>query len=77
MAENYRMIEVAKERAVNRTGDGVTEITPEDMVGKIEWTEGGDRSYYDGFVDYHGPSDYRDMMQFKYKSQLMLALLYI
>lgn len=34
MAENYRMIEVAKERAVNRTGDGVTEITPEDMVGK-------------------------------------------
>lgn len=60
MAKNYRMIEVAKERAVRRTGDGVTEITPEDMVGKIEWTESGDRSYYDGFVDYHGPSNYQD-----------------
>lgn len=54
MAENYRMIEVAKERAIRRTGDGMTEITPEDVVGKIEWREGGDRSYYDGFVDYHG-----------------------
>lgn len=60
MAENYRMIEVAKERAIRRTGDGMTEITPEDVVGKIEWREGGDRSYYDGFVDYHGSSDYRD-----------------
>ena len=60
MVENYRMIEVAKERAVRRTGDGVTEITPEDMVGKIEWTESGDRSYYDGFADYHGPSNYQD-----------------
>ena len=60
MAENYRMIEVAKDRAIRRTGDGMTEITPEDVVGKIEWREGGDRSYYDGFVDYHGPGDYRD-----------------
>ena len=60
MAKNYRMIEVAKERAVRRTGDGVTEITPEDMTGKIEWTEGGNRSYYDGFADYHGPRGYRD-----------------
>lgn len=59
MDENYRIIEIAKERAINRTG-GVTEITPEDIVGKIEWTEGGDRSYYDGFIDYHGPNDYRD-----------------
>lgn len=47
------MIEFAKDRAVSRTAEGVTEITPEDMVGKIEWTEGGDRSY-NGFVDYHG-----------------------
>lgn len=54
MAENYKMIEFAKERAVRRTGEGVTEITPEDMVGKIEWTEGGERSYYNGFEDYHG-----------------------
>lgn len=54
MAENYKMIEFAKDRAVSRTAEGVTEITPEDMVGKIEWTEGGDRSYYTGFVDYHG-----------------------
>ena len=54
MAENYKMIEFAKERAIRRTGDGVTEITPEDMVGKIEWTEGSDRSYYNGFEDYHG-----------------------
>lgn len=61
MADNYRMIEVAKDRAVARTADGVTEITPEDVVGKIEWTEGGARSYYDGFVDYHGPSDYQDV----------------
>lgn len=60
MAENYRMIEIAKERAVKRTSDGVTEITPGDVVGKIEWTESGDRSYYDGFVDYHGSSNYRD-----------------
>ena len=54
MAENYKMIEFAKERAIRRTGDGVTEITPEDMVGKIEWSEGSDRSYYNGFEDYHG-----------------------
>lgn len=60
MTENYRMIEIAKERAVRRTADGVTEITPEDIGGKIEWSEGGDRSYYDGFVNYHGPSGYRD-----------------
>ena len=54
MAENYKMIAFAKERAIRRTGDGVTELTPEDMVGKIEWSEGGDRSYYNGFEDYHG-----------------------
>lgn len=60
MAENYKMIEFAKDRAVKRTIDGVTDITPEDMVGKIEWSEGGNRSYYNDFVDYHGPSDYRD-----------------
>ena len=60
MYENLVMVEIDKDRAINITCDGVTEITPEDMVGKIEWTEGGDRSYYNGFVDYHGPSDYRD-----------------
>ena len=54
MAENYKMIELAKDRAVSRTAEGVTEITPEGMVGKIKWTDGGDRSYYNGFVDYHG-----------------------
>ena len=54
MKENYKMIEFAKERAVKRTGNGVTEITPEDMVGKIEWSESGERSYYNGFEDYHG-----------------------
>lgn len=52
--DNYRLVEVAKDKAVGRTGEGVTEITPEDMVGKIEWSEGGDRSYYNGFEDYHG-----------------------
>lgn len=51
--DNYRMIEEVKDRAISRTGVGVTEITNEDMVGKIEWRE-GESSYYGGFVDYHG-----------------------
>lgn len=54
MYDNYKLIEFAKERAIRRTDIGITETTPEDMVGKIEWSEDGERSYYNGFEDYNG-----------------------
>lgn len=51
--ENYRLIEAAKERHMRRIEDGV-ELTPEDVVVKIERNNGAE-DYYDGFRDYHGP----------------------
>lgn len=51
--ENYRLIEAAKERYMRRIEDAV-ELTPEDVVVKIERNNGA-KDYYDGFRDYHGP----------------------
>ena len=51
--DNYRLIEAAKVRSVNRINDGI-EITPEAMVVKIERNNGAE-DYYDGFKDYHEP----------------------
>lgn len=53
MYDNYRLIEAAKERHMRRIEDGV-ELTPEDVVVKIE-RNNGTEDYYDGFSDYHGP----------------------
>lgn len=53
MYDNYRLIEAAKERYMRRIEDGV-ELTPEDVVVKIERNNGAE-DYYDGFKDYHGP----------------------
>lgn len=53
MYDNYRTIEAAKERYMRRIEDGV-ELTPEDVVVKIERNNGAE-DYYDGFSDYHGP----------------------
>lgn len=53
MYDNYRLIEAAKERYMRRIEDGV-ELTPEDVVVKIERNNGAE-DYYDGFSDYHGP----------------------
>lgn len=53
MYDNYRLIEAAKERYMRRIEDGV-ELTPEDVVVKIE-RNNGTEDYYDGFSDYHGP----------------------
>lgn len=52
MYDNYRLIEAAKERYMRRIEDGV-ELTPEDVVVKIERNNGAE-DYYDGFSDYHG-----------------------
>lgn len=52
--DNYRLVEAAKDKAVKRTAEGVTEITNENAVGKIEFNNGGER-YEGGFWDYHGP----------------------
>lgn len=53
MYDNYRLIEAAKERYMRRIEDGV-ELTPEDVVVKIERNNGAE-DYYDGFSDYHEP----------------------
>lgn len=53
MYDNYRLIEAAKERYMRRIEDGV-ELTPEDVVVKIERNNGAE-DYYDGFSNYHGP----------------------
>lgn len=52
--DNYRLVGAAKDKAVKRTAEGVTEITNEDAVGKIEFNNGSER-YEGGFWDYHGP----------------------
>lgn len=51
--DNYRLVEEAKVRSVERIKDGI-QITPEDAVAKIERNNGAE-DYYAGFSDYHGP----------------------
>lgn len=53
MENNYRLIQEAKDRAVDRSGDKL-EYKPEDVVAKIEESSGRE-IYKDGFRDYHGP----------------------
>ena len=53
MYDNYRFIEAAKVRSVERIENGI-QLTPEDVVVKIERNNGAE-DYYDGFRDYHGP----------------------
>lgn len=53
MYDNYRLIEAAKVRSVERIEDGI-QLTPEDVVVKIERNNGAE-DYYAGFIDYHGP----------------------
>lgn len=49
--DNYRMVEVAKERAVAR-GSGRTEFESYDRVAKIEFNDGREKDPVD-FGDYH------------------------
>lgn len=49
--DNYRMVEVAKERAVAR-GSGRTEFESYDRVAKIEFNDGREKDLVD-FGDYH------------------------
>lgn len=51
--DNYRMIQDAKVRSVERIENGI-QLTPEDVVVKIERNNGAE-DYYAGFSDYHGP----------------------
>lgn len=53
MYDNYRLIEAAKVRSVERIENGI-QLTPEDLVVKIERNNGAE-DYYAGFSDYHGP----------------------
>ena len=53
MYDNYRLIEAAKVRNVERIENGI-QLTPEDVVVKIERNNGAE-DYYAGFSDYHGP----------------------
>lgn len=53
MYDNYRLIEAAKVRSVERIEGGI-QLTPEDVVVKIERNNGAE-NYYAGFSDYHGP----------------------
>lgn len=53
MYDNYRFIEAAKVRSLERIENGV-QLTPEDVVVKIERNNGAE-DYYAGFSDYHGP----------------------
>lgn len=53
MYDNYRMIQDAKVRSVERIENGI-QLTPEDVVVKIERNNRAE-DYYAGFSDYHGP----------------------
>ena len=53
MYDNYRFIEAAKVRSLERIENGV-QLTPEDVIVKIERNNGAE-DYYAGFSDYHGP----------------------
>lgn len=52
MYDNYRLIEAAKVRSVERIENGI-QLTPENVVVKIERNNGAE-DYYAGFSDYHG-----------------------
>lgn len=51
MADNYRLVEEVKERAVSR-GSGYTEYESYDRVTKTEYADGREK-YAEGFTDYH------------------------
>lgn len=51
--DNYRLIEEAKVRSVERINNGI-QLNAEDVVAKIERNDGSE-DYYAGFSDYHGP----------------------
>lgn len=53
MYDNYRLIEATKIRSLNRIENGI-QLTPEDVVAKIE-RNNGTEDYYAGFSDYHDP----------------------
>lgn len=53
MYDNYRLIEEAKVRSVERVSNGI-QLNEEDVVTKIERNNGSE-DYYAGFSDYHGP----------------------
>lgn len=52
MYDNYSLIEAAKVRSVERINNGI-EITPEDLIAKIERNNGAE-DFYNGFDDYYG-----------------------
>lgn len=52
--DNYRMVEVSKERAVSR-GSSSTEFESYDRVAKIEFNDGREKDLVD-FGDYHANS---------------------
>lgn len=43
MEDNYRLVEIAKDKAIRRTGEDVAEITNEDAIGKIEFNNGSEK----------------------------------
>ena len=53
MCDNYRLIEEAKVRSVERISNGI-QLNEEDVVTKIERNNGSE-DYYAGFSDYHDP----------------------
>ena len=53
MYDNYRLIEEAKVRSVERISNGI-QLNEEDVVTIIERNNGSE-DYYAGFSDYHGP----------------------
>lgn len=55
MTKNYRLIQEAKDRAIDRSGQNY-KYEPKDVVAKIELNSGRE-VYKDGFSDYHGPNN--------------------
>lgn len=51
MPDNYRLIESAKSRIIERDRE-MTVLEPEDVVSKIEYPNGRE-TYENGFTDYH------------------------
>lgn len=51
MADNYRLVEEVKERAVAR-GSAYTEYESYDAIAKTEYPDGRE-TYAEGFTDYH------------------------
>lgn len=50
--DNYRLIEVAKERAVERANSNTVTYENYDKVGKVEVTP-NQQVYMSGYTDYH------------------------